>query len=180
MDIERTKHNFWFLHCCFLRQVVHPSSVRRKLLVTTLPLGSLLVGLLRAIVRQVTFFPTSKTPIGGIGNTSLHGSIIGRAPTLSLIPTLLRRALVAILRLEWGTLRELIAERDLTMIPLTRRRPLLITLLETSTWASVTTGGLSLKPFPLGIHLLALVIHHDSAVHKHLKIGISIGHQLQL
>jgi hypothetical protein len=128
----------------------------------------------------VTFFPTSKTPVGGIGNTSLHGSIIGRALTLSLIPTLLQRALVAILRLEWGTLRELIAERDLTTIPLTRRRPLLITLLETSTRMSVATGGLSLKPFPLGIHLLALVIHHDSAVHKRLKIGISIGHQLQL
>jgi hypothetical protein len=99
MDIERTKHNFWFLHCCFLRQVVHPSSVRRRLLVTTLPLWSLLVGLLRAIVRQVTFFPTSKTPIGGIGNTSLHESIVERALTLSLIPTLLWRALVAILQL---------------------------------------------------------------------------------
>jgi hypothetical protein len=72
MNIERTKHNFRFLHCCFLGQVVHPSSVRRRLLVTTLPLGSLLVGLLMAIVRQVTFFPTSKTPVGGIGNTSLH------------------------------------------------------------------------------------------------------------
>jgi uncharacterized membrane protein YvlD (DUF360 family) len=110
MDIERTKHNFWFLHCCFLRQVVHPSSVRCRLLVTTLPLGSLLVGLLRAIVRQVTFFLTSKTSVGGIGNTSLHGSIIGRALTLRLIPTLLRRAWVAILWLKWGTLRELIAE----------------------------------------------------------------------
>jgi hypothetical protein len=51
MDIERTKHNFQFLYCCILRQVVHPSSVRRRLLVTTLPLGSLLVGFLRAIVR---------------------------------------------------------------------------------------------------------------------------------
>jgi hypothetical protein len=142
--------------------------------VTTLPLGSLLVGLLRAIVKQVTFFPTSKTPVGGIGNTSHHGSIIGRALMLSLIPTLLWRVLVAILWLEWGTLQELIAKRDLTMIPLTRRWPLLITLLETSTRTSVTTGGLSLKPFPLGIHLLALVIHHDSAVHKRLKIGISI------
>jgi hypothetical protein len=46
---------------------------------------------------------------------------------------------------------------------------LLITLLETSTRTSVTTEGLSLKPFPLGIHLLALVIHHDSVVHKRLK-----------
>jgi hypothetical protein len=99
---------------------------------------------------------------------------------LRLIPTLLRRAWVAILRLEWGMLRELTVERDLTMIPLTRRRPLLITLLETSTRTSVTTEGLSLKPFPLGIHLLALVIHHDSTVHKRLKLGISIRHQLQL
>jgi hypothetical protein len=180
MDIERTKHNFQFFHCCFLGQVVHPSSVRCRLLVTTLPLGSLLVGLLRAIVRQVTFFPTSKTSVRGIGSTSLHGSIIGRTLTLRLIPTLLQRALVAILRLEWGTLRELIAERDLTTIPLTRGRPLLITLLETSTRTSVTTRSLSLKPFPLGIHLLVLVIHHNSAVYKRLKIRISIGHQLQL
>jgi hypothetical protein len=148
--------------------------------VTTLPLGSLLVGLLRAIVRQVILFPTLKTPVGGIGSTSLHWSIIGETLTLRLIPTLVRRALVAILRLEWGTLRELIVEMDLTTIPLTRRRPLLITLLETSTRTSVSTRCLSLKPFPLGINLLALVVHHDSAVHKSLKIGISIGHQLQL
>jgi hypothetical protein len=57
---------------------------------------------------------------------------------------------------------------------------MLITLLKTSTQTSVTTGGLSLKPFPLSIHLLALVVHHDSVVHKRLKIGISIGHKLQL
>jgi hypothetical protein len=56
----------------------------------------------------------------------------------------------------------------------------LITLLKTSTWTSVATGGLSLKPFPLSIHLLTLVIHHDSVVHKRLKIRIGIGHQLQL
>jgi hypothetical protein len=57
---------------------------------------------------------------------------------------------------------------------------LLITLLETSMRTSVTTRSLSLKPFPLGIHFLVLVVHHDSAVHKHLEIRISIGHQLQL
>jgi hypothetical protein len=58
--------------------------------------------------------------------------------------------------------------------------PVLITLLETSTLTSVATRGLSLKPFPLGIHLHTLVIHHNSAVHKRLKIGIGIGYQLQL
>jgi len=180
MDIERTKHNFWFLHCGFLGQVIHPSSIRCRLLVTTLPLWSLLVDLLRAVIGQVTFFSISETLVGGIGSTGLHWSIIGRTLALRLIPILLRRALVTILRLEWGTLRELIAKRDLTAIPLTRRRPLLITLLETSTRTSVTIRSLSLKPFPLGIHLLALVVHHDSAVHKRLKIRISIGHQLQL
>jgi hypothetical protein len=148
--------------------------------VTTLPLWSLLVDLLRAIVRQVTFFPTSKAFVRGIRSTGLYWSIIGRTLTLILIPTLVRRALVAILRLEWGTSRELIAERDLTTILLTQRRPLLITLLKTSTRTSVTTRSLSLKPFPIGIHLLALDVHHDSAVHKRLKIGINIGHQLQL
>jgi hypothetical protein len=178
MDIERTKHNFWFLHCGFLGQVVHPSSIRCRLLVTTLPLWSLLVDLLRAVIRQVTLFPTSETLVGGIGSTGLHWSIIGRTLALRLIPTLLRRALVAILRLEWRTLRELITERDLTMIPLTKRRPLLFTLLETSMRTSVTTRSMSLKPFPLGIYLLALVVHHDSTVHKRLKVRICIGHQL--
>jgi hypothetical protein len=56
----------------------------------------------------------------------------------------------------------------------------LIILLKTSTRTSVTTRSVSLKPFSLGIHLLVLVVHHNSAVHKRLKIGISIGHQLQL
>jgi hypothetical protein len=124
----------------------------------------------------MTIFPTSKTPVEGIGNSSLHGSIVGRALTLSLIPTLLLRVLVSILQLKQGTLWKLITERELTMIPLTRWMPLLITLLETSTLTSVATGGLSLKTFPLGIHLLVLVIHHNSAVHKRLKIGIGIGH----
>jgi hypothetical protein len=176
MDIERTKHNFWFLCCCLLRHVVHLSSVKHRLLMTALPLGGLLVRLLRAIVRQMTLFTTSKTPVGGIRNTSLHGSVVGRALTLGLIPILLLRALVDILWLVRGTLRELIACQKLSMIPLTRWIPLLITLLETSTLTSVATRGMSLKPFPLVIHLLALVVHHNCAIHKHLKIGIGIGH----
>jgi hypothetical protein len=53
-------------------------------------------------------------------------------------------------------------------------------LLETSTLMSVATRGLYLKSFPLGIHLLTLIIHHNRAIHKRLKIGIGIGHQLQL
>jgi hypothetical protein len=77
--------------------VVHPSSIRCRLLVTTLPLWSLLVDLLRAVVGQVTFFSTSKTLVGGIGSTGLHWSIIERTLALRLIPILLQRALVTIL-----------------------------------------------------------------------------------
>jgi hypothetical protein len=124
----------------------------------------------------MTLFTTSETPVGGIKNTSLHESVVGRALTLRLIPILLLRALVDILWLVLGTLRELIACRKLSMIPLTRWIPLLITLLETSTLTSVATRGLSLKHFPLGIHLLALVVHHNCAIHKRLKIGIGIGY----
>jgi hypothetical protein len=71
---------------------------------TALPLGRLLVGLLRAIVRQVTLFTTSKTLVGGIRNTSLYGSVVGRALMLRLIPILQLRALVDILWLVRGTL----------------------------------------------------------------------------
>jgi hypothetical protein len=71
---------------------------------TALPLGRLLVGLLRAIVRQVTLFTTSKTLVGGIRNTSLHGSVVGRALMLRLIPILQLRALVDILWLVRGML----------------------------------------------------------------------------
>jgi hypothetical protein len=88
--------------------------------------------------------------------------------------------LVAILRLKRGMLWKLITGRELTMIPLTRWIPLLITLLETSTLMCVAIRGLSMKPLPFGIHLLALVVHHNCAIHKRLKIGVGIGHQLQL
>jgi hypothetical protein len=52
----------------------------------------------------MTLFATSETPVGGIRNTILHGSVVGRALTLRLIPILLLRMLVDILQLVWGTL----------------------------------------------------------------------------
>jgi hypothetical protein len=54
---------------------------------------------------------------------------------------------------------------EVAMIPLARRIPLLIALLKTSALASVVSRYLSLKPLPFGIHLLALVIHHNRAIH---------------
>jgi primosomal replication protein N len=38
-------------------------------------------------------------------------------------------------------------------------------LLKTSALASVVSRYLSLKRLPFGIHLLALVIHHNSTIH---------------
>jgi hypothetical protein len=132
------------------------------------------------MISIMSNFSTTIACVGGARRTVLHRSVVGGALTLSLASILLLGALVAILRLKQGTLRKLIARRELTMIPVTRWVPLLITLLETSTLTSVATRGLSLKPFPLSIHLLALVVHHNCAIHKRLKIRISIRHQLQL
>jgi hypothetical protein len=132
------------------------------------------------MISILSNFSTAIACVGGARHTVLHRSVVGGALVLSLASILLLWALVAILRLKRGTLQKLIAGRELTTIPLTRWIPLLITLLETSTLTSVATRGLSLKPFPLGIHLLAPVVHHNCAIHKHLKIGVSIGHQLQL
>jgi hypothetical protein len=107
-----------------------------------------------------------------------HRSVVGGALVLSLASILLLWVLVAILRLKRETLRKLIACQKLSTIPLTRWIPLLITLLETSTLTSVATRGLFPKPFPLGIHLLTLVVHHNYAIYRRLKTGVSIGHQL--
>ena len=53
------------------------------------------------------------------------------------------------------------------MVPLIRWTlvPLVKTLLWVGTLASVASRGLSLKSPLLGVHLLALIINHNSAVH---------------
>ena len=58
--------------------------------------------------------------------------------------------------------------------------PLLKGLLRVGVWTSVASRGLPLKPPLLGFHLLALIVNHNSAVHKHLEIGVCIGHKLEL
>jgi hypothetical protein len=80
------------------------------------------------------------------------------------------------------TLLELITLRVLTMVPLTQwpMVPLLIALLKASALTSITSKGLSLKPLPFSIHLLVLIVNHNSVIHKHLEVGVCIGHQLEL
>jgi ABC-type amino acid transport system permease subunit len=129
----------------------------------------LLIGLLRTVIRHMSFLTTMETPSRSIRGTSLHWSVVGGALVLILVPILLLRTLTTILPLAWRTLQKLITWRKLATVPLVRRIPLLITLLlallETSALASVASRHLSLKPHPFGIHLLALVVHHNSAIH---------------
>ena len=140
------------------------------LLVAVLPLRGLLVGLLRAIVREVTFFATTETLARGARGTSLHRSVVGRFLSWCLLTTLLLRTLIGILLLV------LVALRILTTIPLTgwSLKPLLEALLRIGTWTSIAPRGLSLKPPLLGLHLLALVVNNYSAIHQRLKVGVGV------
>jgi len=76
----------------------------------------------------------------------------------------------------------LVALGVLTTIPLIGWSlvPLLETLLRIGTWTGITSRGLSLKPPLLGLHLFALIINNNSAIHQRLKIGVCIGHKLEL
>jgi hypothetical protein len=80
------------------------------------------------------------------------------------------------------TLLELITLRVLTTVPLTRWPlvPLLIALLKANALTSISSRGLSLKPLPFSIHLLALTVNHNSVIHEPLEVGVCIGHQQKL
>ena len=121
-------------------------------------------------------FSTTIAYVGGARCAGLHGSVVGCSLSWCLLTTLLLRTLIAILLLVR------IALRVLTMIPLIRwsLESLLEALLKIGVWTSITSRGLSLKPPLLGLHLLALVVNNNSAIHQCLKIGVGIGHKLEL
>ena len=143
---------------------------------TILPLWGLLVWLLRVVIRQVTLFTTIETLVGSARGTGLHGSVVRRSLSWCLLATLLLGMLIAILLLVWWMLLVLDA------IPLIRWSlvPLLEALLRISTWTSIASRGLSLKPPLLGLHLFALIINNNCAIHQCLEIGVCIGHKLEL
>ena len=153
IDIERTEHDFWFRKRRLSRHMVHLSRVGCWLLIAVLPLGGLLVGLLRAIIRHVTFFPTTETLAGSARGTSLHGSVVRRSLAWCLLTTLLLGTLITILLLVQ------VALRVLTMIPLIGWSlvPLLEALLRIGVWTSIAPIGQSLKPPLLSLHLFALL-----------------------
>ena len=124
----------------------------------------------------MTLFTIAKTLVGSARGTSLHGSVVGRSLSWCLLTTLLLKALIAILLLI------LVALRVLTMIPLIRwsLEPLLEALLKVGARTGITSRGLSLKPPLLGLHLFELIVNNNDTIHQRLKIGVCIGHKLEL
>jgi hypothetical protein len=117
------------------------------------------------MISILSNFSTAIACVGGARCTSLHRSVVGGALALSLTSILLSGALIAIMRLEWRTLRKLIMWRELTTIPLIRWISLLVALLKSSALMSVASRGLSLEPLPFSIHIFALVVNHNRAIH---------------
>ena len=154
--------------------MVHPSSIGCWLLVAIMLLGSLLVWLFRVVVRHVSLFSTMKTLVGGVRGTSFHGSRIGVPLTWHLLTTLLLTLLSLMLKL--------IALRVWSTVPLIRWPlvPLLGALWRIVALMSVAFRGLSLKPLPFSIHLLALIFNHNSAVNQCLEVRVGVRHELEL
>ena len=121
-------------------------------------------------------FSTAIAYIGGTRSTSLHGSVVGCSLSWYLLTTLLLGTLIAILLLVW------VAPRVLTTIPLIRwsLEPLLEALLRVGARTSITSRCLPLKPPLLGLHLFALIVNNNDVIHQCLKIGVCIGHKLEL
>ena len=93
-----------------------------------------------------------------------------------LLVTLLLGALIAILLLVWWTLLVWV------VTPLIRWSLVhsLEALLSVGAWTSITPRGLSLKPPLLSLHLFALIVNNNSAVHQRLEIRVCIRHKLEL
>ena len=141
-------------------------------MVAIMLLGGLLVWLFRAVVRHVPLFSIIETLVGGVRGTSLHGGSIRVPLTWCLLTTLLLILLPLMLKL--------VALRVWSTVPLIRWTlvPLLKALLWVGMLASVAFRGLSLKSPLLGVHLLALIVNHNSAIHQGLEIRVGVGHEL--
>ena len=181
IDIERTEHDFWFRKHCLYRHMVHLFCIgcwllRRSLLIIVLTLGCLLILLPRAMVSIMPNFSTMIAYVGGARCDGLHGSVVRCSLSWCLLATLLLGMLIAILLLVQ------VALRVLTMIPLIGWSlvPLLEALLRIGVQTGITFRGLSLKPPLLGLHLFALIVNNNSAIHQHLEIRVCIGHKLEL
>ena len=125
------------------------------------------------------------------GCYTLARSIVGHSLAWCLVAGLLLGALLTLIAiLLLGTLLVLVvvllvvlrALRELTMVPLIQWSLITLreSLLRIHTWASVAARRLPLELSLLCVHLLALVVDDNSAVHQFLEARISVAHQLQL
>ena len=115
----------------------------------------------------MTFFTTTEALARGAKGTSLHGSVVRCSLSWCLLTTLLLRTLIGILLLV------LVALGVLAMIPLIgwSLKPLLEALLRVGAQMSIASRGLSLKPPLLSLHLFALIVNNNSAIHQRLELG---------
>ena len=132
----------------------------------------------------VTHLTTMVASIEVVCHCCLHRSIVGHIRTWCLGVSLLLGSLITKLLLVLGTLLVLVlvARRVLALIPLTRG-PLVPgrkALLRKHVCTSFAARCLPLNLPLLSIHLFALIVNHNSVVHKFLEAGVNIGHQLQL
>ena len=130
----------------------------------------------------MTLFSTTETLVGSARGTSLHGSVVRRSLSWCLLSTLLLGTLTAILLLVQWTPLVLVALSVLTTIPLIGWSlvPLLEALLRIGAQTSIASRGLSLKPPLLSLHLFALIVNNNNAIHQRLEIGVCIGYKLEL
>ena len=127
-------------------------------------------------------FSTMIAYIGGARCTGLHGSVVRHSLVWCLLTSLLLGTLIAILLLIWWMWLVRIMLRVLNMIPLIAWSlvPRLVALLRVGAQTSIASRGLSLKPPFLSLHLFALIVNNNGAIHQRLKIGVCIRHKLEL
>ena len=128
---------------------------------------------------MISIMPNFSTTIAYVGSTRctrLHGGTVGGSLSWCLWTTLLLRMCIA------NLLLVRVALRILTTIPLIGWSlvPLLEAFLRVGVQTSIASRGLSLKPSLLGLHLFALIINNNIVIHQCLKIGVCIGHKLEL
>jgi len=169
-----------------------PENVGRAGLIAVLVLLGRWILLLGTLVCIVSHLSTVVTGIGvAAGCCTLARSIVGHSLAWCLVVDLLLEALLTlIVILLLGMLLVLMAVllvvlralRKLTTVPLIRW-PLIAlreSLLRICTWASVAARRLLLELPLLRVHLLAIVVEDNSAVHQFLETRIGVAHQLQL
>jgi len=174
--------------------MVHSSRERRssKPLIAVLVLLGWWILLLGALVCIVSHLSAAVAGIRvATGCCTLARSIVGHSLTWCLVAGLLLGALLTLISiLLLGTLLVLVAVLlvilrtlwELITVPLIRWSLIALreSLLRIHTWASVAAQRLPLELSLLCVHLLALVVDDNSAVHQFLETRLGVAYQLQL